>query len=309
MRCLYDGEHPCGKCPACLANRQRAFMFRLDQEKENCKFYFWITLQYDDDHVPRIKDSDLSDNGEDPEEMCFSKDHCREFFERLRKRYGRKNGSSFKHFLVCEYGPNFTHRPHYHLLLMVYNDLPLAANFQIRKEMREFILNDAWPYGHVTEKAFHGRVLSYLTKYCTKPDLIGLKRTMKPFTLISRGIGLCLLDKIPKLQLSQMRVNLDFTYRYGSGKIQLPRYYTDRILPHSLEDLRNAVPKKYKNRSSSWSEYNRIVDIRKRLAEKQNACTYMQVIKRGDEDYEDRKNRIDYELTKFRSKCEMRKDL
>lgn len=309
MRCLYDGVHPCGKCPACLANRQRAFMFRLDQEKENCKFYFWITLQYSDEYVPRIKDSHLSDIAEDPNEMCFSKEHCRQFFERLRKRYCKKNGSTFKHFLVCEYGPNSTHRPHYHLLLMVYNDLDLATNFHIRKEMREYIIHDAWDYGHVTEKSFHGRVLAYLTKYCTKPELLGQNHTMKPFTLISRGIGLCLLDKIPEKQKSQMIENLDFTYRYGSGKIQLPRYYVDRILPHSLEDLRKATPTKYLKRRSSWSEFDRISDIRRRLAEKQSVLSKAYGIKREDEDYIQRKDRIDYELSKFKSKIKMRKDL
>ena len=195
MRCIYDGVHPCGKCPACLANRQRAFCFRLDQEKDKCSFYFWLTLQYSDAFVPRLEDG----------EMCFSKEHCRQFFEKIRKRYQEKRGNlaqfKFKHFLVSEYGPNSTHRPHYHLLLLVYSDLPLAKVYKVRCEMKDYILHEAWPYGYVTEKSFHGRVLSYLTKYCTKPELIGEKHTMKPFTLISRGIGLSFIDDLDPLHL------------------------------------------------------------------------------------------------------------
>ena len=96
MRCLYDGVHPCGRCPACLANRQRGFMFRLDQERDSSSWYYWLTLQYDEDHVPRLSSG----------EYCFSKDHCRAFFEHIRIKY-REFGITFKHFLVSEYGPYF----------------------------------------------------------------------------------------------------------------------------------------------------------------------------------------------------------
>lgn len=205
-----------------MANRQRAFCFRLDQERDNCTFYFWLTLQYDDDHVPK-------DHGE----MCFSKAHCHKFFEKLRLRY-RDSGHTFKHFLVSEYGPNGTHRPHYHCLLMVYNEYNLAQNYEVKREMKDFILSVAWPYGHVTEKGFHGRVLRYLTKYCTKPELIGDYHRMKPFTLISRGIGLSYLDSLSDYQKQQMIEKHDFSVRYGSGKIQLPRYYTDKIFKHDF---------------------------------------------------------------------------
>lgn len=201
-------------------------MFRLDQEKEFCSFYLWLTLQYDPEHVP-VKDG----------EMCFSKEHCRGFFEKLRKKYGLE-GTTFKHFLVSEYGPNGTKRPHYHCLLLVYNDKSLADNYLFKQELKQFIFDKAWTYGHVTEKGFHGRVLRYLTKYCCKPELIGDYHRMKPFTLISKGIGLDYLKTLPKKQIEQMKESLNFTVYYGSSKIQLPRYYVDKILPHSLEDLR-----------------------------------------------------------------------
>ena len=174
MRCLYNGDHPCGKCPACLANRQRGFMFRLDKEREFCSFYFWLTLQYDPDHVPRTNSGD----------MCFDKKHCRLFFEHIRIKY-RESGINFKHFLVSEYGGKATKRPHYHCLLMVYcpDDLSLPEMYKIRHEMRDYLVDGAWKYGHVTEKSFHGRVIRYLTKYCCKPEIVGDYHEMSPFTL------------------------------------------------------------------------------------------------------------------------------
>lgn len=231
MRCLYDGVHPCGKCPHCLANRQRAFMFRLDQEKENATFYYWLTLQYSDEFVPRLQSG----------EMCFSKEHCRRLFETLRKRYKKQN-YTFKHFLVSEYGPNATHRPHYHCLLLVYSEdqKKIKQLIKDRNDMREFI-RETWFYGHVEEKSYHGRVLSYLTKYCCKPEMIGEYHEMKPFTLISPGIGKCYVDKLTADQKQYMIDNMDFSVRYGSGKMQLPRYIVDKIFPHSKQDLLDSV--------------------------------------------------------------------
>lgn len=296
MRCLYDGVHPCGKCPACLLNRQRAFCFRLDQEKDVCAFYYWLTLQYDEDHVPHLE------NGE----MCFSKEHCRSFFEKLRKRY-EPNGYKFKHFLVSEYGPTSTHRPHYHCLLMVYSDKPLHELYLARKEMKEFIIEKAWENGHVTEKSFHGRVLTYLTKYCCKPELLGQKHTMQPFTLISRGIGLSYLDKLSDERKRQMIEKLDFTVHYGKSKIQLPRYYVDKIMPHSAQLERDYLS------SGDWDSYEQLHALRRRIFDKQKMITFQRVGGIIEQDYRDeiydRENRISANWSNFKSKVNSRKDL
>lgn len=237
----------------------------MDQERDACSFYFWLTMTYDDENVPHIEGTN---------ELCFSKEHCREFFEKLRKRYKCK-GFTFKHFLVSEYGPNASHRPHYHCLLLVYsNDHTLAQLYTERKEMLEFINNKSWPYGFIKEKTFHGRVLSYLTKYCTKPELIGEQHTMKPFALISPGIGLSYLTQIPPEQIEQMKESLDFTVRYKDSKIMLPRYYVDRIVPHSLEDLRQALPKR---RNGNWSRYMYLRALRERMNERNNGLVLQRV--------------------------------
>lgn len=232
MRCLWNGVHPCGKCPACLANRQRGFMFRLDQEKEYATWYYWLTLQYDEDHVPRLPSG----------EYCFSKEHCRLFFEHIRIKY-RDEGITFKHFLVSEYGPNATHRPHYHCLLLVYapGDFDINKKYKVYKDMRKYLIDQAWKYGHVTEKQYHGRVLRYLTKYCCKPEIIGEYHEMPPFTMISKGIGERYLEVLGPRRLEQMRQRMDFTVLYGSGRMQLPRYYMDKFMPHTRVSLDKAL--------------------------------------------------------------------
>lgn len=299
MRCLYDGLHPCGKCPACLANRQRAFMFRLDQEKDSCSFYFWLTLQYDEDHVP-VQDG----------EYCFDKKHCRKLFEKLRQLY-RDQGITFKHFLVSEYGPNGTHRPHYHCLLMVYcpDDFDIRQQYNLKHDMREYLLHKAWPYGFVCEKAYHGRVLSYLTKYCCKPEIIGDFHKMRPFTLVSPGIGLNLLSNLGETRLQQMRDKLDFTMLYNGKKIQLPRYYTDRILPHSTDKLLKAVE------NGDTESYLQISENRRRLSAKQENLSLDRLAKIEQEFGQYAKYREalasnrDYAYDEFKSKLKNRKNI
>lgn len=301
MRCLYGTDHPCGSCYACLLNRQRAFCFRLDQEKDEATFYYWMTLQYDPEHVPYSHVGD----------MCFSKDHCRSFFEKIRKRYTKRFMKQnygldlqlkFKHFLVSEYGPNGTRRPHYHLLYMVYmSDITLKQKVKIRHDILRFILDEAWPYGHVEYTQFHSNVLSYLTKYCCKPELIGEFHSMKPFTLISPGIGLKWLEKQDPLRLWQMILNKDFTVRYGTGKLELPRYYKDRIMPHSLADMRKAVE------SGDMNEYRRIMMNRSESFRRQLQLQEQQRL--FEKDPEDLIQHREQVMAEFRSKLKNRKNI
>lgn len=308
MRCLWNGDHPCGKCPACLANRQRGFMFRLDKEKEFCSFYYWLTLQYDPDHVPRKPSGD----------MCFDKKHCRLFFEHIRIKY-RESGITFKHFLVSEYGGNGTKRPHYHCLLLVYCPvhLNLADQFKLNREMRDYLIHQAWKYGHVTEKAFHGRVLRYLTKYCCKPEIVGDYHEMSPFTMISSGIGEKYLESLSKDRINQIKSSGDFTVRYGSGKIQLPRYYLDKILPSSRADREKALEE---NNLERFKELNQNWYIRRssnrRLASLQ-ASKLEQQFKINDDliGFDTSKylrlseSNRDYAYEEFKTKIRQRKDL
>lgn len=299
MRCLWNGVYPCGKCPACLANRQRGFMFRLDQEKDFASWYYWLTLQYDEDHVPRLPSG----------EYCFSKDHCRLFFEHIRIKYRGAN-VTFKHFLVSEYGPNSTHRPHYHCLLLVYvpEDMTIQKKYYLHKEMRTYLIEQAWKYGHVTEKAFHGRVLRYLTKYCCKPEIIGEYHEMPPFTLISKGIGLDYLDKLGVKRLDQMRQRMDFTVHYGSGKMQLPRYYLEKIMPHTIS-LKEWLSSDFDSLDQKYANKDKF----RKFHEKKQRQQLLQIQNNfGDDTYaylKKRKSDRSYAYDEFKTKIKQRKSL
>lgn len=91
---------PCGKCINCRAKSRQEWVFRLRMEYRNCDFGLFVTLTYDDDHLPSdgvsIRDVQL-------------------FLKRLRKKYKSK---TLRYYICSEYGDN-THRAHYHALLFL----------------------------------------------------------------------------------------------------------------------------------------------------------------------------------------------
>lgn len=91
-------ELPCGQCIGCRLERARMWAVRCVHEASMYEDNCFITLTYDDAHLP--KDGSL----------CLL--DWQLFIKRLRKKYG----SGIRYFHCGEYGDKFK-RPHYHALL------------------------------------------------------------------------------------------------------------------------------------------------------------------------------------------------
>lgn len=282
MKCFHPiyvrgGYVPCGKCPACLANRQKQWTFRLEAEKQACSFFFWLTLTYDDDHLPK------SDDGR----AKVYKPDCRAFFEKIRKRFPYVK---FKHFLVSEYGPD-TIRPHYHTILFCtirdFHPMSDLVSFNLLEEqnkIRSFLTSPegAWPNGFCYDKPFHNRVFGYVSKYCCKPELLGIDVPEKVFTMISQGIGISYLEKVDK---GRMSLTGDFRVPSKRGFIQLPRYYQDKLFPRKV-DFQNMDTDsiEFKNRNIAF--HNQHVAASQQLASYEHKRKVFEETHKG-EDYSD----------------------
>lgn len=91
----------CGKCLACRIQKRKEWSMRLWHELSYHDRHVFLTLTYDDYHLPddeslRIRDIQL-------------------FIKRLRKDLA-KDGRKIKYFACGEYGGR-THRPHYHAII------------------------------------------------------------------------------------------------------------------------------------------------------------------------------------------------
>lgn len=160
---------PCGKCFGCMRMRCESWVFRHLLELKRCKSAFFVTLTYDDDHVP------ISPNGM----LVFDKTHLQKYFKRLRKMLA-PIGENFKYHVASEYGDTFG-RPHYHALIYDYPNEPLLVDK----------LAELWSYGSiqvgtVTEASIR-YVVEYITQYYYNDDFS--EENSKPFALYSKTIG------------------------------------------------------------------------------------------------------------------------
>lgn len=104
---------PCGKCSHCLINKQNEWIGRLILEYLYSKKTFFLTLTYDNDHLPLGYTTDKRD-------VVL-------FLKRFRKQIPVR---SLRYFFVSEYGRQSA-RPHYHALLFFNYDITHAQVLKI----------------------------------------------------------------------------------------------------------------------------------------------------------------------------------
>lgn len=103
---------PCGRCLGCRLEYSRQWANRLMLELEYHDSAYFITLTYNDEHVPRGYYPD-PETGEALESMTLSKRDVQLFMKRLRKAFP---DDQIRFYCAGEYGPS-TMRPHYHLII------------------------------------------------------------------------------------------------------------------------------------------------------------------------------------------------
>lgn len=209
---------PCGKCAGCLAEVRRRWSVRCFHESQMHVESSFITLTYDDDHLPEGGTLVLGD--------------LQKFLKRLRRRL-EKVGVRVRYFACGEYGER-GHRPHYHVLLFGYSfpdRVELRGRSGSHKLYRSSVLDAAWSVrgvslgfasvGNVTAES-----AAYVAGYVDKkvlgalaPEHYGIRTP--EFAVMSRrpGIGAAWYEKFG-----------DDTFKHdgvlvGGRLLQPPRYY------------------------------------------------------------------------------------
>lgn len=209
---------PCNKCVACLSNRRNSWSFRLFQELKHSISAHFITLTYDDDHIP--------ENG------TLVKKHVQDWMKRLRKYI---HPYKVRYFLVGEYGGRY-HRPHYHCLLFNHPD-----EIDLRDSLEK-----SWTFGFCDIGTCTPASIHYVTKYTLASKLIEDEdlRLSSPvfnfdhplddsllyptFMVCSKrpGIGSGYLsDRLIKWHKKDVKTYVQLF----SQKLLMPRYYRDKV--------------------------------------------------------------------------------
>lgn len=198
---------PCGKCAACLSSRRTEWFVRLKEEWKVSLSGWFVTLTYNDDHVPVTDDGLLS----------LDKRDVQLFMKRFRKSISQK----IKYFAVGEYGTNFG-RPHYHLLIFHYDE-----NEKIVKQKIQAAWSENYnAIGTVDLGSLSDRSINYVAKYVIN-NTENYAGVVRPFLLCSKGIGINYVSKCSGYHLDDLR--RCYYVDVGGIRRRLPRYYRQKI--------------------------------------------------------------------------------
>jgi len=199
---------PCGKCGQCLITKRSEWIYRLNQESKSAYSGHFITLTYDEEHVP------ITDQGY----KTIIKTDLQLFIKRLRTYQTRKTRSDWKirYYAIGEYGSQ-TNRSHYHGIFFNLDTNTLAA------------IQSIWTYGNIKILPItRGRII-YITKDIINRHSSNLQPlgVQQPFAIMSRnpGLGLQYIDKAKEYHQKSLN---NFVYVNGK-KSRMPRIYKDRI--------------------------------------------------------------------------------
>lgn len=152
---LYPGHKklvPCGSCSVCLQERVEDWKRRLDVEQSQHKYTYFVTLTYNDYHVPVFRPDDISTyygltslQEQEVYEYLSTHDFSEQylvlryediqlFLKKLRNYVSRtpnlpEEESFIRFFVCCEYGET-SYRPHYHIL--IYSDSDILCKNTIK---------------------------------------------------------------------------------------------------------------------------------------------------------------------------------
>lgn len=268
---------PCRHCYACSLNYAAEWATRIMLECKDDDNNYFITLTYDDEHLPVL---DHIDKGEWRFENdgtwingTVLKEDSQKFIKRLRRYLERKDKlGNFKFFLAAEYGET-TGRSHYHAILMhcqldinqLY-DCHIDENYKPHWKSKE--LEKLWGKGMVDVCECEWSAAAYVARYCAKK----WNKTSDDLEYITQG-------KLP--EYVAMSKNIGRKY-YEKHKEDI--YETDSIIMRTFKDgAGNYKPPKAFDRlyeKDNPTHYDEIKAIRNEVADyadenyrKENQCT------------------------------------
>lgn len=211
---------PCGKCYNCRRRLASSWSLRVVQENKVSTDALFLTLTYNDEHIPYSKKGF----------QTLKKQDVKDFMKRLR-RYHPSDHKTLRYFTVGEYG-GITKRPHYHILLF---------NAQIE------LIKKAWSldgkeignifYGLDVGEAAAGYCVKYISKICYIGKNQDIDDRQPNFRLMSKGLGKNYTDN-PKIVQWHKNNPEQRTYvpLLDGKKAPMPRYYKQKIFDESEKE-------------------------------------------------------------------------
>lgn len=225
---------PCGQCSGCRIQRSREWANRCMLELQYHDSAYFVTLTYDDAHVPRSYYPD-PETGEAMTSLTLVKRDFQLFMKRLRKRF---SDDKIRFFMAGEYGGQ-TFRPHYHAIifglhlddLVLYKKSPQGFSYFNSPSLQScWCDSEGMPIGFAVAAEVTWETCAYTARYVMK-KLNGAEAqfytdfNIQPeFTLMSRkpGIARQYFDDHPDIYEKEY---INVSTEKGGLKFRPPRYY------------------------------------------------------------------------------------
>lgn len=232
---FYDWQEiPCGQCSACRLQYTKEWANRCLLEAQYHKKSYFITLTYDDDHLPTSLLDIVPESGEKNVEIpTLRKKDLQDFFKELRYYYDK---NKIRYYACGEYGTQ-TCRSHYHCIIfgLELDDLVMykrvIQNGQVYWYYTSEILNKAWKHkGFVIVAPATWESIAYTARYVMK-KLTGPAaqfyedHKIEPeFVVMSRRPGIAkqyFIDHPDMFEKDLLRIGTE----YGGKEFGIPRYF------------------------------------------------------------------------------------
>lgn len=185
---------PCGKCDECRLQKSKEWANRLMMEMKYSRAAYFLTLTYNDVHVPKSFSCD-PETGEAFPVQTLQKKQVQDWLKRLRKAFAKEYGSPapfdpenpdtwyderrVRYYLCGEYGGQ-TYRPHYHVILFSppIPDADFKSAPAFTSETGSMGFNSDWltktwsddlgEIGFITYSEVTWKTCAYVARYCLK---------------------------------------------------------------------------------------------------------------------------------------------
>ena len=269
---LPDGHYrkreliPCGKCIGCRLENSKNKATQACYEAEEHKENWFLTITYDDDHLPEAEPAINEETGEemDPNPGGTLKPaDLTNFMKKLRSYYERKYNHKGIRFMACgEYGST-TGRAHYHTICFNLPILPKNMSFWKFNENHETLwrcpeLEKIWGKGMIVAGDVNWSTCAYVGRYITKK--VGMPADKQHYKNLGiepefyrasnrPGIGKTYYEK-HKEEIYKKDSMIVKKYGGGTMKVKPPKYY-DKLYdienPERMEEIKKQRKKKSEN--------------------------------------------------------------
>lgn len=155
---------PCGQCLECRCQHAQEWANRIMLESKYHEKSYFITLTYDDEHIPTAQSAD----GSVVYTLCS--DDLKLFFKRLRRSQEYHKENRIRYYAVGEYGSQF-HRPHYHAIIfgLLLDDIKEIGRSKLGRVLHDSdAIRRLWGKGITEVDEMTWETAAYCARYTTK---------------------------------------------------------------------------------------------------------------------------------------------